>query len=103
MKGKRAAALEASLAAAVELVNEWRRLARRLANSLAKDGGSQDCEEQAQRLNWWSERCEGMRLLRAYEWWMRDGHLEKSIASSRQSGKTLMMSTPTRGQPTSTS
>lgn len=45
VKGKRAAARagwswgEASLAAAVELVNEWRRLARRLANSLTVDGG----------------------------------------------------------------
>lgn len=30
---------EASLAAAVELDNEWRRLARGLTNCLAKDGG----------------------------------------------------------------
>lgn len=32
---------EASQAKAVELVNEWRRLARRLASSLAKDGRGQ--------------------------------------------------------------
>lgn len=43
----------------------------------------------------WSGRREGMRLLHEYEWWMGDGHLEKS---GRQSGKTLMMSTPTRGK-----